>query len=144
MKYILITFILLLFSCTTEDNNYKIDKQAITQVMKNQEKAWSNGDIDGFMEGYWKSDSLTFIGSKGPTYGWKQTLKNYKKGYKTKDEMGTLTFETIELTPIANNVYYMIGKYTLTRKEDTPTGYFSLLWKKINTKWVIISDHTSG
>ena len=51
----------------------------ILKVLHEQQTAWNNGEIENFMNGYWKNDSLLFIGSKGPTYGWQKTLDNYKK-----------------------------------------------------------------
>ena len=112
--------------------------------MKTQENDWNKGDIDAFMESYWKSPDLSFISTRGPTYGWNQTKTNYKKGYPTNDAMGKLKFDVIKLDPISADAYYMIGKYTLTRKNDMPTGHFTLLWRKIDGRWLITSDHTSG
>ena len=146
------TFLLVLlflnFGCSTNrtlsDQQVQSDKAAITSAMNIQEADWNKGDIDAFMESYWKSPDLSFISTRGPTYGWEQTKKNYKIGYPTKDEMGTLKFDIIRLDPISPQAYYMIGKFTLYRKNDEPTGHFTLLWQKIDGKWVITSDHTSG
>ena len=148
MKYfIVVTLVVSLWSCATTKQNPATLSQAetaIKAVMSMQEQAWSDGDIDKFMTGYWKSEELSFIGRSGPNYGWQTTLNNYKKGYPTKDKMGKLTFDILKLNPLSADVYYMIGKYTLVRAEDTPTGYFSLVWKKIGGEWKIVSDHTSG
>ena len=120
------------------------DKQAILGVMTMQETAWSEGDLDAFMEGYWKSEYLVFVGKSGPQYGWQTTLDNYKKGYPDLSSMGKLQFEVLRLTQISGDAYSMIGKYTLIRAEDAPSGYFTLVWRKINGSWLIVSDHTSG
>lgn len=58
-----------------EQDNIK----AIQAILQNQTAAWNKGDLDAFMVGYWKSDSLVFMGKSGPTYGYKNTLANYKK-----------------------------------------------------------------
>ena len=107
-----------------------------------QEKAWNNFDIQGFMSYYWNNDSLKFIGSRGITYGWKNTLDNYLKGYPTQEAMGILKFTIAEATQLSKNSIYVIGKWELT-KEKPVGGYFTLLWKKINGNWVIVCDHTS-
>ena len=87
-KYILI---LALFINTNSWGQKLIDRAQITQsihnVVKQQETDWNAGNIPGFMEGYWRSDSLTFIGSKGLTMGWQKTLDNYKKSYPDKATM---------------------------------------------------------
>jgi uncharacterized protein (TIGR02246 family) len=119
------------------------DENAIRQVMAAQETAWNRADIEGFMEGYWKSDSLTFIGSRGVTYGWQATLDSYKKGYPDAAAMGKLTFTILQLEVLSPESAYVIGKWQLTREKDAPGGHFTLLWKKIGGKWVIVADHTS-
>ena len=116
----------------------------IKAVMKMQERAWSDGDVYQFMEGYWKSENLSFVGKSGINKGWQTTLNNYIKGYPSKDAMGTLTFDVLEMNRISANAYHMIGRYTLIRKADKPTGLFTLIWKYIDGKWLIVSDHTSG
>lgn len=116
----------------------------IKAVMKMQERAWSDGDVYQFMEGYWKSENLSFVGKSGINKGWQTTLNNYIKGYPSKDAMGTLTFDVLEMNRISADAYHMIGRYTLIRKADRPTGLFTLIWKYIDGKWLIVSDHTSG
>ena len=136
-----------LFSCQATKltpTNIANDTAAIAAVMDMQEQAWSDGDVDQFMEGYWQSEKLSFVGSRGPSYGWKTTLENYRKGYPDKAAMGKLSFEVLRLTPISPDAYYMIGKYTLVREADEPSGYFTLVWRKIDGQWLITDDHTSG
>ena len=110
--------------------------------MKIQEDSWNKGDVRGFMEYYWHSDSLKFIGSKGITYGWQKTLDNYIKGNPTKEAMGILTFTILESTQLSETSIYVIGKWEL-KKEKPSGGHFTLLWKKIANQWVIVADHTS-
>jgi hypothetical protein len=142
---LLLFTICLLMACSgTKSVPLSADKDAIAKVLRDQEKAWSAGNIEAFMEGYWKDEQLTFIGRSGVSYSWATTLSNYKKNYPDKAAMGILSFNIIELRPITKGAYYMIGKYTLKRAEDEPSGFFSLVWEKKNGNWVITSDHTSG
>ncbi|NND62643.1 MAG: nuclear transport factor 2 family protein [Flavobacteriaceae bacterium] len=116
------------------------DKLAILKVMKQQETAWSNNDLEGFMQGYWKSDSLKFYGSKGLTRGWQQTLDNYKKGYPTKDHSGTLTFTIDDISKVSEESYWVMGQYHLKRKVGDANGVFFIIFKKINDEWKIVAD----
>jgi len=120
------------------------NKDAIMSVFKSQENAWNQGDIPKFMEGYWQSEELTFIGSSGLKKGWQTTLDNYLKNYPDRATMGILSFELLKLELIGEDAAYMIGRYTLKREKDEPTGLFTLLWRKINNEWVIVSDQTCG
>ncbi len=96
------------------------------------------------MEGYWKSDSLMFIGSNGITYGWQSTFNNYKKRYPDRATMGALKFDILKMDFHSKNTCWLLGKWHLTRPEKGDVGgYFTLIFKKINGKWLIVSDHTS-
>lgn len=119
------------------------DEQAIRAVLNNQIKYWNSGDITSFMEGYWENDSLVFIGSNGPTYGYEKTLANYKKNYPDVNYMGKLSFEIIQVRPLTTDHYFVIGKWHLSRKVGDASGVYTLLFKKINGKWNIIADHSS-
>lgn len=119
------------------------DKNEILTVLRNQQAAWNEGDIAAFMNGYWKSDSLKFIGKKGLTYGWQNTLDNYRKSYPDKKTMGILEFEIISVEGIGTEAALVIGKWSLKRDNDHPAGYFSLVWKRVGGEWVIVADHSS-
>lgn len=119
------------------------DDLIISNKLFNQAKCWNEGDIDCFMEDYWHSDSLMYIGKNGVTYGWQNTLDNYKKRYPSKREMGILDFEIIKLDRLDESHYFMIGKWSLKREIGDIGGHFSLIWKKINREWVIVADHSS-
>lgn len=126
-------------SAQKQDKNTR----AILDVMAKQEAAWNAGNLRDFMDGYWQSDSLKFIGSNGLTYGWQQTLDNYKKSYPNKSAMGKLTFKILSVEKVSSKSAFVIGKWHLKRAEDEPNGHFTLLWKKIDGKWVIVADHSS-
>lgn len=142
MKYFLILFLLLSLSSCNKSNLNK-DIISVKDVMDKQAKCWSNGDIDGFMEGYWKSDSLRFLGRRGLTKGWQTTLNNYKKSYPNPSAMGTLKFNHISFEPLSNDKMFVVGKWALFREKDTLSGYYSLVWKKFEGQWKIIFDHTN-
>jgi ketosteroid isomerase-like protein len=112
------------------------DEAAILKVLTTQQAAWNKGDIE-------KSDSLTFIGKNGITNGWKQTLDNYKKSYADSVAMGKLNFEFVELKQLSPVYFFVTGKWHLTRTNGNIGGSFTLLFRKIKGKWLIIKDHSS-
>jgi len=64
----------------------------IEQILKTQAQCWNDGDIDGFMGTYWKSENLTFSGGGKTTRGWQATLDRYKKSYPSSPRVGQLAF----------------------------------------------------
>ena len=140
MKKIIFVLCLLSFAIGNSQTSEKEDKAAILSVMDLQEKAWSNNDLEGFMHGYWKSDSLKFYGSNGLTKGWQQTLVNYKKGYPTKEHSGTLNFTISDISKIDEGSYWVMGEYHLKRSVGDANGVFIIIFKKIDGEWKIVAD----
>ena len=140
MKKILLCLFFLLASRTLFAQN----KQAILTVLETQRLAWNRGDIDSFMQGYWKSDSLVFVGKTAPQYGWQNTLDNYKKRYPDKAAMGYLDFKVIKLDLLDPHNALMLGGWHLKRTSGDIGGYFTLWFRKINGEWKIVCDHTSA
>lgn len=143
MKRQLLIITVFLFTTSAFSQNDSKMKTMIESIMHEQQIAWNKGDIDGFMSSYWNDDSLKFIGKNGITYGWKSTLEHYKKSYPDKATMGVLTFSVISVEQFSDTICYVIGKWDLKREKGDVGGYYTLLWKKINGKWVIVIDHTS-
>lgn len=118
-------------------------EQIIVKALNEQVVSWNKGDIDGFMITYWNSDSLMFIGKNGITYGWKNTRANYIKSYPDTTTMGKLQFELLSIKQLSPNYCSVIGKWQLTRQIGNVGGAFTLLFKKIKNKWLIVQDHSS-
>lgn len=118
-------------------------EKAILQILDRQTADWNRGNIDAFMKGYWENDSLMFIGKSGVTYGWANTLSNYKKGYPDTTAMGKLTFTLIQVKKLSGKYYHVTGKWFLKRSVGDVGGHYTLLFRKIGGRWVIISDHSS-
>lgn len=112
-------------------------------IIDRQNACWNAGDVECFMKGYWESDSLVYVGSKGLTYGYQNMLNHYKEAYPGQTAMGQLTFTIKSLQPVGADGYFMIGGWHLKRSIGDVGGHFTLLWRKIEDQWVIVADHSS-
>jgi hypothetical protein len=119
------------------------DELAIRKLLEEQRLAWNTGNLENFMGSYWQSDSLMFIGKSRITYGWQNTLNNYKKGYPDTAAMGKLQFDILEVTRLGAIYFLVVGKWHLTRSIGNAGGHFTLVLKKVKNKWVIVADHSS-
>ena len=142
MKNIIVLFVFLMLATNTIAQKSN-DSLLVIKTLDEQTAAWNNGDIDAYMETYWKSDSLLFIGKNGPTYGWELTKKNYKKGYPDTAAMGKLRFELIQMKRLSVAYYSVVGKWFLKRSIGDIGGAFTLIFRKVKGKWLIIQDHSS-
>ena len=143
MKKLALTLCLCLLTFNHAEAQSEVEekeKEAILAVMDAQQEAWSKGDLETFMDGYWKSDALKFYSSRGITYGWQQTLENYKKSYPSKAHTGTLKFKVNDISKIDGVSYFVMGAYYLTREVGDANGVFMIIFKKIEGKWKIIAD----
>lgn len=119
-------------------------KSEIMEVLNRQQENWNKGDIETFMQDYWKSDELKFIGKNGVVKGWNATLERYLKSYPDRATMGQLKFDIKEIDFHSKKSAWVLGQWQLTRPEKGDLGgFFTLIFKKIDGKWVIVSDHTS-
>lgn len=144
--YLLLVLALCAACATQQSNRLSTSKVAnVKQVLANQAACWSNGDLECYMQGYWQSDSLLFIGSRGLTYGWQQTLANYKRSYPDPAAMGKLNFELKEVKTLSPETMLVVGKWHLEREaaKGDLQGHFSVIFQRFKDGWKIIADHSS-
>lgn len=120
------------------------DEKEIIDLLNRQTVSWNKGDLNEFMSGYWHNDSLMFVGKNGITYGYTNALNNYKKNYDSPEKKGKLFFEIIKVKKLSAEYYWVLGKYFLKRTIGDASGNYTLLFRKINGKWMIIADHSSS
>ena len=151
MKRLIFLSFFLFFSCNLntktkimqEIPQEKEQINKIKDVLETQRKCWNKGDINGFMEGYWKSKYLIFTSAyHKPTYGWKNTLERYKNSYPNKESMGELNYNVIDIKITSSTTALLNGTWKLIRKNDNPEGKFWLELESFNAKWVITKDST--
>jgi uncharacterized protein (TIGR02246 family) len=116
----------------------------IRAVLHAQQDAWNRGDIDGFMSGYARSGSTTFVSEDAVRRGWETVRARYLKKYSDRAKMGRLTFSDLEITPISADAAVVLGRWKLRRAQDRPRGRFTLIFRKTADGWRIVHDHTSA
>jgi beta-aspartyl-peptidase (threonine type) len=131
-------------------------KAMIQQMLNDQAEAWNRGNLEQFMDCYWKSDRLTFSAGGTTTRGWQATLDRYKKRYPTAKEMGKLIFSNLETQLLGPNSALVLGHWRLTFEVGTVSavenservkagrsGNFTLMLHEWNGRWTIVHDHSS-
>lgn len=120
------------------------DVSTFREILERQASAWNDGDIDRFMADYWKSEELSFSSGGETTYGWQATHDRYKRRYDTRDKMGHLTFDELACRMLGPEAALVRGNWRLARPVGDIGGKFSLVFQRIDGRWVIIHDHTSS
>ena len=120
------------------------EQDRILGVLATQQAAWNTGDIDGFMEGYWASPEMRFASGGSVTYGWQETLDRYKTNYSDRSLMGTLSFDELYVTLLSEDAAVVHGAWALQRDKDQPSGLFTLIFRKLDGDWKVVSDTTTS
>jgi ketosteroid isomerase-like protein len=116
---------------------------AIRGVLDAQRDAWNNGDVEGYMDGYDRSEQTVLVSGDNVIRGWQTVHDRYKKNYDSREKMGTLTFSDLEITQLGNDAAIVLGRWHLRRATDEPHGRFTLVFRRTKKGWKIIHDHTS-
>lgn len=143
MRYIKPALVFFIMLTCLKVSAYSKDETAIRKVLEQQSAAWNRGDIDAYMTGYWNNDSLVFIGKNGPTYGYNATLQRYKSSYPDAEKMGKLNFTILQVKELSKEYYFVLGKWELKRSVGDLSGHFTLLFRHIGGRWLIVADHSS-
>lgn len=119
-------------------------KNEIQSVLEQQKVSWNEGDIEGFMKYYWKSDEFTFQSGNQRLRGWSSLLSRYKTSY-SGENMGMLDFADIEIRLLSDGFAYVLGRWRLKLKEaPSREGLFTIIFQRMREGWRIIHDHTSS
>jgi uncharacterized protein (TIGR02246 family) len=134
----------LLSRASAEADNRDRDRAAILEVLKNQQINWNAGDVEAFLDGYWRAPDLTFSGTSGTARGWDAVRARYKKNYADRGAMGQLDFSALEFRFLGADAALVLGHWHLTRAQGDIGGVFTLVWQRFSEGWRIIHDHTSA
>lgn len=121
---------------------------AITRVLKRQQGRWNAGDLEAFLDDYWRSPDLTFSSGGVVRRGFRETRERYLTAYPTPERMGRLAFNDLEITPLGDPAAegagaMVLGRWRLRRANEQLGGAFTLVMRRINGRWLIVHDHTS-
>ncbi|MCP4725922.1 MAG: nuclear transport factor 2 family protein [bacterium] len=140
---ILFSLLFLFYVYCESPDTAELDRSEILKVLEDQAEAWNKKDIETYMEGYWKSDELTFVSGGNIRKGWDAVFKSYKERY-SPEMMGILTFDNLKINFLSGEAAYVSGTWDLKREPDNPGGRFTLIFRKLPAGWRIVYDHTSS
>lgn len=139
-RIVCLLFLLASVSCSVAQS---FAEKEIRDIMDKSAKNWSGGKIDEFMKSYWNSDSVMYVGGNKITYGYHNMLDAYKRAFPDTASMGRLAFDLIDVRELSRDYFLVTGKFFLTRTIGNANGVFTVLFRKINGKWLIVYDHSS-
>jgi SnoaL-like domain len=119
-------------------------KAQVIALLTEQVADWNKGDLNGFMEGYWRSPETEYVGAAGIVQGWNAIEQRYQLAYQGTKAMGRLRFENLHVTMLAPDAALAVGTYVLRSGNKESEGIFTLVIRRLPEGWRIINDHTSA
>ena len=116
----------------------------IAALLQAQDDAWNKGDIDGFMNGYWPSEELRFASGGNVVRGYAATLARYKVSYPGREGMGELTTSDYEIDILSEDAAIAHGSWKVTTAEGSSDGLYTIVLRKMDGQWLIVSDTTTS
>lgn len=119
-------------------------EDVIRAVLLAQTAAWNDGDLDAFMNGYFKSDDLRFISGTSVSKGWSQTLDQLRERYGAGGDLGRLSFDGLDVEMIGDDIAIVSGRYSLARAGGADFGALTLVMKRFDGLWRIVHEHSTA
>jgi ketosteroid isomerase-like protein len=141
MTFLILSFLITMIGLGQDSSE---PARQIRLMLEVQQQDWNRGDIESFMRGYERGDSLIFTSGGKIFRGWDEALRRYKSTYRDREAMGQLEFSQLEITILSDTAAIVLGKWSLQRRNDSPGGVFTLALRKGSDGWKIIHDHTSS
>ena len=117
----------------------------IRAMLDRQVVSWNRRDLEGFMDGYWRSPDLTFYSGGTALSGWDKTIERYHQRYQSAgNEMGHLDFLELKIEVLGERAALVRGRWRLKMTAGEPSGLFTLTLRKLAGGWKIVHDHTSS
>jgi|ERR1700751_5093663 ketosteroid isomerase-like protein len=123
--------------CAIQAHN-EIQKLILTAIDR-----WNAHDIDGYMEGVWKSKDFVMIIDAQEIRGWAEALAAYKRGYSDPSTMGTVVCEGLESQLVTPEVAFVVMRWTAYLKGGKILGTSTMVIRKFEEGWKVISDHST-
>jgi len=123
----------------------EVEVAAIRKVLDRQEADWNKGDLDAFLEGYWRSPEIVFLSGGDRHDGFDAMRDRYVRRYKAEGKaMGKLAFSGVEIRTLGPDSAFARGRWALTMPDGKkPGGLYTLILRKLPDGWKIVHDHTS-
>jgi uncharacterized protein (TIGR02246 family) len=114
----------------------------IREIIDRQQTLWNEGDLEGFMGYYWRSEDFVFQSGNTRLRGWEELRSMYRRKY-SGEKRGTLAFSGIDVHVQSQEDAYVTGTWRVSLADTTREGLFTLIFKKLDDGWRIVHDHSS-
>jgi hypothetical protein len=119
--------------------------QQVYQLILKMVDRWNNHDLDGYMQGFWKSDDLLAVLESEVHWGWSDLYNSYARGYPDRNLMGKLDLERLQVrSSAADTAIALCWWRILPPRGGSPVfATDTMQLQKFTQGWRITVKHTS-
>jgi ketosteroid isomerase-like protein len=123
-------------------------RDEIVAMLASSAASWNRGDLDAFVADYLPGAETTYIGSRGVLRGPAAIRAAYAPRFAPGGVRDSLSFELVDVDPLAPDVLNVIATYILARHVDgrdsvTARGPTSLVMRREDRRRRIVHDPAS-
>jgi|HubBroStandDraft_2_1064218.scaffolds.fasta_scaffold335704_1 uncharacterized protein (TIGR02246 family) len=118
------------------------EKEIYDQVNRAVE-AWNRHDLDGYLDGFWRSDSLILVVEGETVRGWDLLSKALHTGYPNPTEMGNVTLDRVQVQMLSSDLALALTWDTVSFPKKKEFGTSTIVMKKLPEGWRVAVMHTS-
>lgn len=139
--------IFVLFAVSPTPAQSKADPLAeVKAALDTQVAAWNSGASQPGSSVYFDSPEMLWVNRTGVRKGNAPIQASYRRTAASTNPApaGVYSYEPLHMERLAPNCVYFVMRWKYEMNGRPPqTGVTSLVWKKINKKWVIVAEHAS-
>ena len=109
-----------------------------------QVTAWNSGALEKSASVYYDSPEMLWVNRTGIRKGTDSLQRSFRRPQTDRSRPGTYSYEPLQILQLSPNCVYFVIRWKMEQNgRNSMTGVTSLVWKRINKKWVIVAEHAS-
>ncbi len=116
----------------------------LRQTLDAQVSGWNAGAPDKATSVYYDSPEMLWVNRTGIRKGYDLVRASYQRTPAERSRMGTYSYEPLHTDRLSRDCVFLVIRWKIeSNGRTTMGGVTSMVWKRINKKWVIAAEHAS-
>ena len=132
-------------SINAEPGASKTVVQQVYQMILKMVDCWNKHDLDGYMNGFWKSEDLLAVIESEVHWGWSDLSASFHRGYPDRDKMGKIDLQRLQIRSSTPDTAVALCWWRIVPpRGGTPVfATDTMQLQKFSEGWRITVEHSS-
>src|SRR5688500_5768863 len=138
-------FVIILLSVSWTPAQKKPDVLSeVKAALDEQVAAWNEGTSEKPTSVYHDSPEMLWVNRTGIRKGFEPVRAAYRRDSNSRPSIGTYSYEPLHIERLSPSCVYFVIQWKIDRNgRSAMNGVTSMVWKRVNKKWVIAAEHAS-